>query len=556
MTDWSQFPVLQALGWAMLNNLWQMALLLAGFSVLQYLVRLSSHQKYYLAVGCMVSGLLWFGYTFIHFYKEGITETLLAQHPFAPTFQIWNLVLSAASLAYLTLLAVPAYRLVKNWRYIEHLKKHGLQKTAMEYRLFVKKTAQRLGIKHTVHVYLSQLVHSPVTIGYIKPIILLPIAAVNSLNPQQVEAILLHELSHIKRYDYFINFVMTLIHTFFYFNPFVKSFVSVVEFEREKCCDELVMQFQYDKISYASALLLLGKSLPAADTLTVSAAGKKHLLRRIEKIVGLEKKPAFTFNQFVGFLASFALVLSMNSLFVVKKEQALRNNYTFAAFENPLYQLDFPPVAASSPNSHLAFTEKTTAKKRTAKRTQPYKQVVLIDLVKAQPVAKDIIQVAYDTSDELVTAEEKTQIAQTIETTKKVLKKTKWNEVEASIGDGMTAAEKKAARHEYLRELEKIDWKTVESHLKSEYESLNWEEIQAKLNGALTDLKLDSLQNTYHEILSEIQKAQANTASACKATTILTVPDMSVNEVNVLKSRLKGKIDSIQVIRQRKVIHF
>ena len=70
---------------------------------------------------------------------------------------------------------------------------------------------------------------SPVTIGFLKPIILLPVAALNSLTPQQVEAVLLHELSHIRRYDYLINLVITLVHTLFYFNPFIKKFVSAIE---------------------------------------------------------------------------------------------------------------------------------------------------------------------------------------------------------------------------------------------------------------------------------------------------------------------------------------
>lgn len=555
MTDWSQSSFLQALGWAMLNSFWQMAFLFASFSVLQYLIRLSSIQKYYLAIGCMGMGFLWFCYTFTHFYGVGTAGTFVAQHPLAPTSQTWDLVLSATSLAYLAVLALPAYKLVDNWRYIGHLKKYGLQKTALEYRLFVTKTAHSLGIKHTVQVYLSQLVHSPVTVGYIKPIILLPIAAVNNLSPQQIEAILLHELSHIKRYDYLINIVVTLLHTFFYFNPFVKSFISVVEFEREKCCDELVMQFQYDKVSYASALLLLGKSLPVADTLTVAAAGKKHLLRRIEKIVGLEKKPVFTFNQFGGLLASFAMVLLINSLFVVRKEQALQKNYTFAAFESPLYQLDVPGIPAISPSSPPATANDVTAEKRSAKKTEPFKKEVLIDFFPSQPL-DDFTSVAFDASDALVTAEEKKQITQTIEATKKVLTKSKWKEVETSIGDGMTAAEKKAARHEYLQELNKIDWKALESRLKSEYGNLNWDEIQAKLDGALTDLKLDSLQVTYRQILAELQKVQAQAAATCKTATILPIPDVTVDDVNELETKLKVKLDSVKVIRQRKIIHF
>lgn len=551
MNAWSQSPFLQALGWAMLNSFWQMALLYAGFTLLQHLVRLSSHQKYTLAVGSLGAGLFWFGHTFFHFYNSSAPVTILAQHRFAPTSQTWNLLLSSASLAYLLLLMIPAYRLVKDWRYIEHLKTFGLQKTAPEYRLFVKKTAQRLGIKHRVHVYLSQLVQSPVTIGYIKPIILLPVAAVNSLSPQQVEAILLHELSHIRRYDYLINLIITFLQTLFYFNPFVRRFVSVIRFERENCCDELVMQFQYDKLSYASALLLFEKNLLASESLTIAAAGKKYLLTRIEKIVGIEKKPRFTFNQFVGLLASFILVFFVNSLFFVSKETPLAKNYAFTAFENPLYQFDASPTVVETFSKPHVPEKKTHTKKETLRKENTFITVI----PQSQFVDPDIIPVLYDASDVLVTAEEKEHISQALETTKKVLTKTKWKEVEASIGDGMTAAEKKAAKSEYLKELNKIDWKTLEAHLKSEYESLNWTEIEAKLNRALTDLKLDSLQITYHEILSELQKPQVERHNTCKSV-VLPVPDVSIVEINALKTGLKLKIDSIKVMRQRKVLDF
>lgn len=550
MAAWSQSPFLQALGWAMLNSFWQMAVLFLGFSLVQQFTRLSTHRKYYVALAFLGAGFCWFVYTFFVFYQNGASTTLLAQHRLAPTSQTWNRILSSASMVYLLLLLWPAYRLFKNWRYIGHLKKFGLQKTALEYRLFVKKVAQRLGIRPTVHVYLSHLVQSPVTIGYLKPIILLPFAAVNNLSPQQVEAVLLHELSHIRRYDYLINFIITLLQTLFYFNPFVKLFVSQIGFEREKCCDELVLQFEYDKISYASALLLFEKNVLATESLAIAAAGKKHLLHRIEKIVGLERRPRFAFHQFAGLLASFIVVLLINSLLFVNKEVTHTNGQTFAAIENPLYQFDAAPVAQTFSKAHVPAKTGHTVKRTTKPAT---KENLLPDEMPLQVIDENVVPVTYDATDEMVTPEEKAQITQTLETTKKVLTKTKWKEVEASIGDGMTRAEKKVAKKEYLKEVNKINWKVLESHLKTQYNELNWVEIAGKLNGALADLKLDSLQTVYHQILTQIQKAEAK--KACTATT-LPVPDVSLQEVNSLKAQLNSKIDSIKTIRYKKVINF
>src|SRR5205823_1023949 len=154
------------------------------------------------------------------------------------------------------------------------------------------------------------LVSSPVTIGYLKPIILLPVAALNHLSTAQVEAVLLHELSHIRRYDYLINLIVSVIHTLLYFNPFVKAFINTMEAEREACCDELVLQFGYDKVGYASALLHLEKTSRQYQALALAAAGKQNLLTRIEKIVGMEKKKTFKLVQIVPlFLALFCILL-------------------------------------------------------------------------------------------------------------------------------------------------------------------------------------------------------------------------------------------------------
>src|SRR5439155_14956492 len=131
-------------------------------------------------------------------------------------------------------------------------------------------------------------------------------------------------------------------------------FVSVIEFEREKCCDELVLQFEYDKYSYAAALLQLEKNLLASESLILAAAGKNHLLYRIEKILGLKKKAVFSFHKFAGIIASVLVIFFINSLFFVDKEAKLTVNHTFTAFENPLYQYDKPAFPKTFSKAHVA----------------------------------------------------------------------------------------------------------------------------------------------------------------------------------------------------------
>src|SRR5690348_1706213 len=108
--------------------------------------------------------------------------------------------LPAASVAYFVLFLLPLFYFIRNYRYLQLIRKNGLSKVDVDWRMFVRNVAARMGIRKTVRVWLSDIVTSPVTIGYIKPVILLPIAAINQLSTQQIEAVLLHELAHIRRY--------------------------------------------------------------------------------------------------------------------------------------------------------------------------------------------------------------------------------------------------------------------------------------------------------------------------------------------------------------------
>ncbi|RYZ28156.1 MAG: M56 family metallopeptidase, partial [Chitinophagaceae bacterium] len=248
MATWSQSHFLQALGWATLNSFWQMAILWCAFVSVNHLFKLSATRKYQASVGAMLIGFAWFITTFVLYYQNNSSSYAIFENTITHSNSLLNICLISASLTYLLLLIFPAARLFRNWQFVQVIKKEGLGKADLNYRLFVQKVSGHLGITKKVKLVISNLVTSPVTIGYLKPMILLPVAAMNQLTTSQVEAILLHELSHIRRYDYLVNFIVSIIHTLLYFNPFVKFFMNTIEAERETCCDELVLQFGYDKV--------------------------------------------------------------------------------------------------------------------------------------------------------------------------------------------------------------------------------------------------------------------------------------------------------------------
>ncbi|HEY0732045.1 MAG TPA: M56 family metallopeptidase, partial [Chitinophagaceae bacterium] len=321
MADVSSSLFLQALGWATLNSFWQFALLWCCFQLLKHYITLNSNTRYLLSVYSIFIGFAWFVFTFFYFFlNEKALDSTFSLLPFSGSANLLPVILTSASIAYLSLLLIPFYKVLRNWRFIRHIKSQGLEKAPYKYRLFVQKISAHLGIRKSVKVYLSRIVKSPVTIGFLKPVILIPVAALNNLNVQQVEAVLLHELSHIKRHDYLLNLLLTLVHVFLYFNPFVKLFIRKIELERENCCDEMVLQFEYDKLSYATALLELEKQ-SRIPQLAMAAANKNYLLNRIEKIVGIKKKKSFNKINFAGAFATLFLLFIINSMIITSKQK-------------------------------------------------------------------------------------------------------------------------------------------------------------------------------------------------------------------------------------------
>ncbi|MBN1973935.1 MAG: M56 family metallopeptidase, partial [Sedimentisphaerales bacterium] len=117
----------------------------------------------------------------------------------------------------------------------------------------LKMLAQKLGVTQAVQLLESALVQIPTVVGWLKPVILLPASALTGLTTEQLEAILAHELAHIKRYDYLVNILQTIVEIFGFYHPAVWWISHKIRCERENCCDDLAVAVCGDKIHYAKA---------------------------------------------------------------------------------------------------------------------------------------------------------------------------------------------------------------------------------------------------------------------------------------------------------------
>jgi beta-lactamase regulating signal transducer with metallopeptidase domain len=300
----TQSALLRALGWSLLNSLWQMAFLWLVYVFFTNIFRRTSAGiRHGLAVLLLGVGTVWAGISFFNTFQSAddpmqsyqldipyfsqahwAGSTLLAGRKLIDESIPW------CSTLYLLTLIFLFVRYVKQYLYSRRLMYTGLSKTTPELRVFTAQTSRRMGIKKEIGIWLSSLVEGPVTLGALKPIILIPLATASNLTPQQVETLILHELAHIRRHDYLLHLWVAALEVLFFFNPFSKLLIRSIQKEREHRCDDLVLQFRYDPHTYVSALLALAKGIQRSPRLALAAAGSNDrlLLGRVRRILHLE----------------------------------------------------------------------------------------------------------------------------------------------------------------------------------------------------------------------------------------------------------------------------
>jgi beta-lactamase regulating signal transducer with metallopeptidase domain len=122
-------------------------------------------------------------------------------------------------------------------------------------KLFMNSRALEMGLIRKVNLWYSNVVSTPLTFGYFKPVILMPVALINQISTKEAESIIIHELSHIRQNDYLMNWLLLITEYIFHFNPFLIQIGKRIRLERELQCDLQVMNYQYDPIAYAETLL-------------------------------------------------------------------------------------------------------------------------------------------------------------------------------------------------------------------------------------------------------------------------------------------------------------
>jgi beta-lactamase regulating signal transducer with metallopeptidase domain len=176
-------------------------------------------------------------------------------------------------------------RLLTGWLWIQRLRTHCATAAGESWQRMASRLSRRLHIARTITLLESTLVDVPTVIGFIKPVVLLPASALSGLSAGQLEAILAHELAHIRRHDYLVNLLQTLVETLLFYHPAVWWLSRRIRAEREHCCDDLAVSLCGDPIAYANALADL-EALRSNHHHFVMAATGGSLLHRVRRLIG------------------------------------------------------------------------------------------------------------------------------------------------------------------------------------------------------------------------------------------------------------------------------
>ncbi len=171
------------------------------------------------------------------------------------------------------------------------LRSAATQPAPEELHVMLHRLCRRLEIKRTVKLLSSALAQVPAVIGWLRPVILIPVGSLVGLSGSQVEALLAHELAHIRRHDYLVSVLQSVVETLLFYHPAVWWVSQQARREREHCCDDLAVQIGGDSFAYAKALSILEERRSSLPTVVLGANGGV-LTMRIKRLLGCSESPA------------------------------------------------------------------------------------------------------------------------------------------------------------------------------------------------------------------------------------------------------------------------
>jgi beta-lactamase regulating signal transducer with metallopeptidase domain len=315
-------PYAQALAWALLHFLWQGALLGLAAMVCFRIFKQSSSVRYGIGVATLAAMLaapvtttIWIASRSTAVAATNSSMSLVrpaataraplglvpaatanaATNPTTPP--LTNVVLAIWVAGVLAL----SIRLLGGWLTAHRVAQRQRRPATPEIQAMAARLAERLALRRIVDVVESAGVAVPIMVGWLKPVIVLPTAVISGFTPDQVEALIVHELAHIRRNDYLVNLLQAAVETVLFYHPAVWWVSGRIRAEREHCCDDVAVTI-CDRLVYARAL----SDLAALTTPALAmAASNGSLVDRVRRILG---RPTAESGTGAGWLPVFLIL--------------------------------------------------------------------------------------------------------------------------------------------------------------------------------------------------------------------------------------------------------
>jgi beta-lactamase regulating signal transducer with metallopeptidase domain len=300
LSDMFGIDVIHALVWSLLHSLWQAgAVSLCLATVMGFIPNTLAAMRYRIYVvgtlTCLIASVVTF---FSYFQKSVLMLSLNSQGRMATYIPLdphtnWlaqlsvyvNLHLSQIIFCWSAGFILICGKSIWHWYSDRRLALRETESLPAHWETQFSALIAKMRLRNSVQFRLSKKINVPSVVGYFRPIVLLPASLLLGMSPQQIEAIILHELAHIRRHDILLANLQNVMKALYFFNPFVFWISAKLDQERENACDDIAVSICHNPLLYAQSLHHFAEMQSHFLSTTTALTGRKNMLhRRIQRL--------------------------------------------------------------------------------------------------------------------------------------------------------------------------------------------------------------------------------------------------------------------------------
>ena len=321
--------MIQVICRVLIHSLWQGLV----FTILTGLVMLATKRsaaamRYRLLSGLLVAFLVICGATFWYEWNvvrgEAVSARVSMRSGEGTVLSMWLGVVNRFCLEHAGMIVLWWFiifsarcaRMIGSVVYTQRLRHYGVSAPPVYWQDKVRQLCDQLALRRVVVLLESRLARAPMIAGHWKPVIFVPLGLLTHLPEEEIEAMLLHELAHIRRHDYLVNFVQHIAENLFFFNPGLLWMSSLLRAERENCCDDMALAYTGNEMALVKALVSFKEyALRGTGVAVGFPSGKEGLLQRVLRIMYRRNKTLNRGEKLFFFASCLAVTILLHSAY-------------------------------------------------------------------------------------------------------------------------------------------------------------------------------------------------------------------------------------------------